>query len=161
MLNTEDFDDDKKDAGELGAGHRVTAIYEVKLADNKGFSPQGKHNGESLKYQSTKVNESAYYSEDIMSLSLRYKKPGEDVSRLIERSVVDRKVPLEQTSDNYRWAVAVAEFGLLLRDSEFKGDAQYQEVLKLAKGAQGNDVHGYRAEFIGMVEQFISFASVK
>jgi Ca-activated chloride channel family protein len=161
MLNTEDFEDDKKDAGELGAGHRVTAIYEVKLADDKGFSPQGTHNGESLKYQSTKVNESAYYSEDIMSLSLRYKKPGEDVSRLIERSVVDRKVPLAQTSDNYRWAAAVAEFGLLLRDSEFKGDAQYEEVLKLAKGAQGKDVHGYRAEFIGMVEQFISFASVK
>jgi Ca-activated chloride channel homolog len=90
---------------------------------------------------------------------MRYKKPGEDVSRLIETTVVDNQIPLSQTSDNYRFAVAVAEFGLLLRDSEFKGDARYEEVLQLAKGAKGKDEHGYRAEFIGMVEQFLTFAS--
>jgi Ca-activated chloride channel homolog len=159
MLNKEDFDDDKKDAGELGAGHRVTAIYEVKLKDNKDFAPQGTPEGETLKYQSTQVNAQAYYSDDIMSLRMRYKKPGEDVSRLIETTVVDNQIPLSQTSDNYRFAVAVAEFGLLLRDSEFKGDARYEEVLQLAKGAKGKDEHGYRAEFIGMVEQFLTFAS--
>jgi len=161
MLNKEDFDDDKKDAGELGAGHRVTAIYEVKLADNRSFSPQGMPEGETLKYQQTKVNETAYYSEEIMSLRMRYKKPDEDVSRLIETAVLDKQVPLSQTSDNYRFAVAVTEFGLLLRDSEFKGDAKYEEVLALAKGAKGKDMHGYRAEFIGMVEQFLTFASTK
>lgn len=159
MLNKEDFDDDKKDAGELGAGHRVTAIYEVKLKDNKDFSPQGMPDGETLKYQHTQVNEQAYFSDDIMSLRMRYKKPGEEVSRLIETTVVDAQIPLSATSDNYRFAVAVAEFGLLLRDSEFKGDASYEEVLQLAKGAKGQDVNGYRAEFIGMVEQFLTFAS--
>ena len=112
--------------------------------------------GETLKYQQTKVNETAYYSEEIMSLRMRYKKPDEDVSRLIETAVLDKQVPLSQTSDNYRFAVAVTEFGLLLRDSEFKGDAKYEEVLALAKGAKGKDMHGYRAEFIGMVEQFLT-----
>jgi Ca-activated chloride channel family protein len=81
------------------------------------------------------------------------------VSRLIETTVVDAQIPLSATSDNYRFAVAVAEFGLLLRDSEFKGDASYEEVLQLAQGAKGQDVNGYRAEFIGMVEQFLTFAS--
>jgi Ca-activated chloride channel family protein len=159
MLNKEDFADDKKDAGELGAGHRVTAIYEVKLKDNATFSPQGMEQGEDLKYQQTKVSEEAYYSEEIMTLKMRYKEPDGTKSKLIERSVLDQQITLDKTSDNYRFAVAVAEFGLLLRDSEFKGDASYDEVIKLAKGAKGNDTHGYRAEFIGMVEQFLTFAS--
>jgi len=159
MLNKEDFADDKKDAGELGAGHRVTAIYEVKLKDNATFSPQGMEQGEDLKYQQTKVSEEAYYSEEIMTLKMRYKEPDGTKSKLIERSVLDQQITLDKTSDNYRFAVAVAEFGLLLRDSEFKGDASYDEVIKLAKGAKGNDTHGYRAEFIGMVEQVLTFAS--
>lgn len=159
MLNKEDFDNDEKDAGELGAGHRVTAIYEVKLKDNKDFSPQGMKDGEELKYQTTKVKDDAYYSEEIMSLKMRYKQPDGDKSQLIETAVIDKQVPLEESSDNFRFAAAVAEFGMLLRDSEYKGDASYEEVIRLAKGAKGKDTHGYRQEFIGMVEQFLTFAS--
>lgn len=159
MLNKEDFDNDEKDAGELGAGHRVTAIYEVKLKDNKDFSPQGMKDGEELKYQTTKVKDDAYYSEEIMTLKMRYKQPDGDKSKLIEAAVIDNQLPLEESSDNFRFAAAVAEFGMLLRDSEYKGDASYEEVIRLAKGAKGKDTHGYRKEFIGMVEQFLTFAS--
>jgi Ca-activated chloride channel family protein len=159
MLNKEDFDNDEKDAGELGAGHRVTAIYEVKLKDNKDFSPQGMKDGEELKYQTTKVKDDAYYSEEIMTLKMRYKQPDGDKSKLIEAAVIDNQLPLEESSDNFRFAAAVAEFGMLLRDSEYKGDASYEEVIRLAKGAKGKDTHGYRKEFIGMVEQFLTFAN--
>lgn len=162
LLNKEDFDNDAKDAGELGAGHRVTAMYEVILKDNKEFSPQGTTvNGEDLKYQSTTVKENAYFSSEIMTLKLRYKKPNSDVSKLIEKSVSEIHKPLVQSSDNFRFAASVAEFGMLLRDSEFKGNATYEEVVKLANSAKGNDSEGYRAEFIGMVQTFINFAQVK
>lgn len=162
LLNKEDFEDDKKDAGELGAGHRVTAMYEVILKDNSDFSPQGaKQNNQELKYQTTQVNENAKYSNEIMTVNLRYKKPDSDVSRLVQKSVTDTKIPFEQTSDNFRFASAVVEFGMLLRDSEFKGNATYEEVVKLASSAKGNDNQGYRAEFITMVQSFIGFAQVK
>ncbi|MBP7398467.1 MAG: von Willebrand factor type A domain-containing protein [Chitinophagales bacterium] len=162
LLNNEDFDNDAKDAGELGAGHRVTAMYEVKLKDNANFSPQGsKTDGEDLKYQTTQVNENAKYSNEIMTLKLRYKKPDGDVSKLVEKSITDTKIPFAQTSDNFRFASSVIEFGMLLRDSEYKGSATYESVVKLANGAKGSDKEGYRAEFIGMVQTFIGFAQVK
>lgn len=162
VLNNEDFDNDTKDAGELGAGHRVTAMYEVKLKDNADFSPQGtQSNGEDLKYQSTTVNESAKYSNEIMTLKLRYKKPDSDVSRLIEKSVIDSKTPFASTSDNFRFAAAVVEFGMLLRNSEYKGSATYASVVQLATNAKGADREGYRAEFISMVQSYIALAQVK
>lgn len=162
LLNNEDFDNDLKDAGELGAGHRVTAMYEVKLKDNASFSPQGsKTEGEDLKYQTTQVNENAKYSNEIMTLKLRYKKPDGEVSKLVEKSITDTKIPFAQTSDNFRFASSVIEFGMLLRDSEYKGSATYESVVKLANGAKGMDKEGYRAEFISMVQTFIGFAQVK
>ncbi|MFN3939243.1 MAG: von Willebrand factor type A domain-containing protein [Chitinophagales bacterium] len=162
LLNKEDFDNDAKDAGELGAGHRVTAMYELILKDNKQFSPQGiAVNGEDLKYQSTTVKENAYFSSEIMTLKLRYKKPDSDVSKLIETSVTETHQPLAQSSDNFRFAASVAEFGMLLRDSEFKGSATYEDVVKLANSAKGADSEGYRSEFISMVQTFIHFAQAK
>ena len=137
-------------------------MYEVKLKDNANFSPQGsKTDGEDLKYQTTQVNENAKYSNEIMTLKLRYKKPDGDVSKLVEKSITDTKIPFAQTSDNFRFASSVIEFGMLLRDSEYKGSATYESVVKLANGAKGSDKEGYRAEFIGMVQTFIGFAQVK
>ena len=147
LLRAEDFNNDKKDAGELGAGHTVTALYEIIPADSKEEVP----GIDSLRYQRVKIDPSAYRTNEIMTVKFRYKRPGEEKSILIVKNVIDKKVPLEKTSDNFRFAAAVAEFGLLLRDSDYKKDANYKQVIELAKGAMGEDREGYRAEFIKLV----------
>jgi len=93
-----------------------------------------------------------------MTVKLRYKKPDEDVSKLISQAVIDDNKPLASTSDNFRFSAAVAEFGLLLRNSEFKENGNFQQVISLAKSAKGNDVNGYRNEFINLVESTTSLA---
>ena len=147
VLAKEDFDDDTKDAGELGAGHTVTALYEV--------VPQaGEVAGEDeLMYAKTVVKPEAYESNEIMTVKLRYKAPDGEKSKQIVEPVIDDNIPLGQTSDNLRFAAAVAQFGMLLRDSKFKADSSWSEVEKLAQGAKGKDDHGYRAEFIRLVER--------
>jgi Ca-activated chloride channel family protein len=160
LLNKEDFNNDLKDAGELGAGHRVTALYEVKLR-KVSYEPKGmkdKQTEEELKYQTTQVNEKAYYTDEILTLKLRYKAPNSDVSKLIEKPLANSMIPISSTSDNFRFASAVIEFGMLLRDSEFKGDATYEEVVKLANSARGADKYGYRDEFISLVKTYTGFA---
>lgn len=86
-----------------------------------------------------------------MTVKLRYKKPEEDVSKLITKTVIDENVPLTSTSDNFRFSAAVAEFGLMLRNSEFKENSNYQQIISLAKSAKGNDPNGYRSEFVNLV----------
>ena len=160
LLNKEDFNNDLKDAGELGAGHRVTALYEVKLR-KASYEPKGmkdKQTEEELKYQTTQVNEKAYITDEILTLKLRYKAPNSDVSKLIEKPLANSMIPISSTSDNFRFASAVIEFGMLLRDSEFKGDATYEEVVKLANSARGADKFGYRDEFISLVKTYTGFA---
>jgi Ca-activated chloride channel family protein len=149
MLKKEDFNDDKKDAGEIGSGHSVTAIYEVELGDGR----HGDGKTDKLKYQTSEVASSATQSNELCTIKLRYKAPDGEVSKLIERTVPAQPVALEQASPTFRFAAAVAEFGLLLRNSEHKGQASYQQVLELATEAKGNDEEGYRAEFIGLVKQ--------
>lgn len=163
MLNKEDFDNDKKDAGELGAGHKVTALYEVKLKKVKSYSPSEINtetikDAEELKYQTTTVMQSAYLSDDILTIKMRYKLPKSDVSKLIEKSISGQSITLENTSDNFRFASAVAEFGMLLRDSEFKGNSSFEQAIKLAQGAKGTDQFGYRAEFVSLVQSYLGFA---
>ena len=148
LLAKEDFEDDTKDAGELGAGHTVTAMYEVIPA---GSDEDVRLAGD-LKYQVTKLNKDAYHSHELMTVKLRYKEPDGDRSKLIEQVALDQNTRLQRTSDNFRFSAAVAEWGLLLRDSKFKGDGSYDRVLEMAKGAKGDDKEGYRAEFINLVE---------
>ena len=147
MLKKEDFADDTKDAGELGAGHTVTALYEIKPV------AAGEKVGDDLKYTKSKVTREAVESGELMTVKLRYKAPDGDKSKLIEKPVKDDHLPLEKTSQNFRFSAAVAEFGLLLRGSRFKGEASWKQVLELARGAKGEDRHGYRAEFIQLVEK--------
>ena len=154
MLAAEEFNDDTKDAGEIGAGHTVTALYEiipVGVRDTfiKSVDP--------LKYQ---VNEKklASNTNDIMTIKLRYKQPDGDVSKLIQQSITDAQSDLGKTSDNFRFSAAVAEFGLLLRNSEYKQEASFEQVVSLAKGARGRDEYGYRSEFFRLVESARSFA---
>jgi len=148
MLAKEDFDDDTKDAGELGAGHTVTAIYEVILADSK--STQEIHMASDLKYQKVVKSDN---KSDLMTVKFRYKPPTSDKSTLIEQVLTKGNVPdLAQTSDNFRFSASVAGFGMILRKSDFKGDATYELVSNLAQGSLGSDTEGYRAEFLQLIK---------
>ena len=149
MLAAEDFNDDKKDAGELGSGHTVTALYEVIPAGIKSEFP-GKV--DALKYQPAKTMTTTTGGDELMTIKLRYKKPDGDVSKLIVHPVTDAHLALDNTSENFRFSAAVASFGMLLRNSAFKQNASFQQVIGLAKGAKGTDANGYRQEFINLVQ---------
>lgn len=144
VMAKEDFNDDTKDAGELGAGHTVTALYEIVLAG----SEETFGDVDPLKYQTTQVAP----SDDLLTVKLRYKKPDEDVSKLIEKTIAKSEITAAPQGD-FAFAAAVAEFGMLLRQSEHKGNATYSQVLQAAQNAKGEDSFGYRAEFIKLVEQ--------
>jgi len=149
MLAKEDFNDDKKDAGELGSGHTVTALYEIIPAGAKSeFLPVV----DPLKYQSqTPVKVNAGNTNEMFTVKFRYKAPDGNKSKLLEKVVQNKTQSLSNTSENFRFAAAVAEMGMLLRQSEFKASSSYQQVIDLAKGARGVDEEGYRAEFIRLV----------
>ena len=148
MLDNEDFEDDRKDAGEIGSGHTVTAIYEIiPFAVHSQFLPDV----DRLKYQTEPATVMYLYPDELMSVKIRYKAPDGNVSREVEHTVCNSFTELIETSDNFRWSAAVATFGMILRDSEFKGDASYEMVDRLARGAMGEDKYGYRSEFLGLV----------
>ncbi len=147
LLRDEDFNDDTKDAGELGAGHSVTALYEVVPVGVEGtVDVQGV---DSLRYRSSGTVRPSADSEELLFVKLRYKEPDGESSRLIEQAVIDAD---PSASTDLRFAAAVAGFGMLLRGSEHCGDLSLGDVLDMARGAQGEDVEGYRAEFIKLVE---------
>ncbi len=144
LLNNEDFEDDKKDAGEMGAGHTVTALYEI-VPSNK------QKDAEKLKYQVWNLSEEAISSNDLITLKLRYKEPDGYKSKLIEQTVKNNPVPFEQSSNNFRFSASVAQFGMLLRNSEFKGSATWESTCLMAKNSKGEDEEGYRAEMVRLV----------
>ncbi len=148
MLKTEDFNNDKKDAGDLGSGHTVSALYEI--------IPVGVESEffkiDDLKYQTSKVDTKAFQSSELMTIKFRYKKPDAEVSKLITHAVIESKIAIEDTSENFRWSAAVAGFGMLLRDSEYTKSYSFEKVLELAQHAKGIDKEGYRIEFINMVK---------
>jgi Ca-activated chloride channel homolog len=149
LLNKEDFDDDTKDAGELGAGHTVTALYEIVPADDKmNFIEH-----DNLKYQINKLTRTAINSDELLTLNLRYKLPDKDESELISSVVNNDVTDFDETSDNFKFSSAVAEFALLLRDSKFKGNSNYDFVEESAEQSIGTDEFGYRDEFISLVKQ--------
>ncbi|MEY4538359.1 MAG: hypothetical protein RLZZ306_116 [Bacteroidota bacterium] len=146
-LANEDFKNDAKDAGEMGSGHTVTAIYEIIPAGiESSFLP------DKLKYQQFTQTFMGSISEEVCTVKIRYKQPDSDKSVQIEEVVKDTHITLEKTSENFRFSAAVASFGLLLRNSDFKGSANYEQVVNLAKNAFGKDSEGYRAEFLKLVK---------
>jgi len=148
LLNKEDFNNDKKDAGELGAGHTVTALYEIIPV---GVTiPAG--DVDELKYQQTTNTSTARSSDEVMTVKLRYKEPTGNTSKLITVLVKDVQVAFEESSDNFRFSSAVAALGMQLRDSEHKGSITFKEIQEIAKNAKGKDLEGYRAEFVRLVE---------
>jgi Ca-activated chloride channel family protein len=150
MLKSEDFNNDKKDAGELGSGHTVTALYEIIPVGVKSDA----YDVDPLKYQSTKTDAVAKNSDELLTVKFRYKKPDEDVSKLIVHELRDSQVSLDKASDNLRWSASVAAFGMLLRNSDYVKDFTYDQVTQLAQSARGKDDEGYRAEFINMAKSF-------
>ncbi|MCG2617304.1 von Willebrand factor type A domain-containing protein [Terrimonas sp. NA20] len=149
MLAKEDFNDDKKDAGELGSGHTVTALYEIIPV---GLKSEFMASVDPLKYQKEPFKaDNKAGGHDLFTVKFRYKAPDGDKSKLLEAVVKNETKGLDNASENFRFATAVAEMGLLLRDSKFKGASSYDHVIKLAKAARGEDEEGYRAEFIRLV----------
>ena len=147
LLAAEDFNDDTKDAGEIGAGHSVTALYEVVPQGNLG---QG-GNVDPLKYQGERPRSSQSFSNEILTLKIRYKDPDSNVSKLLSSTLPLPVKSINETSTSFRFASAVAGYGLLLRDSKFKGNVSMELVKSLAMSAQGEDRNGYRKEFIDLV----------
>jgi len=146
LLAAKDFDDDKKDAGEIGAGHSVTAIYEIVPAGQKI-----ENDGIELKYSKVEPVESNF-NDELLTVKLRYKEPKEDESKLLTIGLRDKGNTIENASDNLKFASAVAQFGLILRDSRYKKEASYAGVSRLAESAKGNDLRNYRGEFLNLVE---------
>ncbi len=147
MLRSEDFKDDKKDAGEMGSGHRVTALYEIIPA---GVKTDLLADIDELKYQQTSPSKGAAGSDELLTVKVRWKAPEGKKSRQRDFPVLDSTG--KNSSENFRFAAAVAEFGMLLRNSEFKGNATYASAAKLARSATGNDPNGYRNELVRMIE---------
>ena len=145
LLNREDFNNDRKDAGEIGAGHTVTALYELAPP---GASIDGT-DVDPLKYQEEPRANGSGRSEEVMTVKLRYKQPTADRSQLITIPVKDRTTAL---TENVGFASAVAEFGMLLRRSEFAGRATWESARALARQFRGEDTDGYRAEFIKLID---------
>ena len=143
MLENKDFNDDKKDAGEIGAGHTVTALYEIVPAGSKEEFP----GTDPLKYQQVQVAP----SNELLTVKLRYKEPDGDTSKLLAKTLQPQGA-IVQPSENYNFATSVVEFGMILRDSKYKGSSTYDDVLARAKASKGKDDDGYRAEFIKLVE---------
>jgi Ca-activated chloride channel homolog len=149
MLNEEDFKDDTKDAGELGAGHTVTAIYEIIPV---GVKSHFNKDVDELKYQKTTESTVNDVSNEIATVKFRYKNPNGDKSIEMVHPVLDTREDISQTSNNFKFSAAVAMFGMLLRNSEYKGNGTLQEVITLATESRGLDKDGYRAEFIRLVK---------
>lgn len=146
MLAAQDFNDDTKDAGELGAGHSVTALYEIVPVGVE--SPALVRDVDELRYQRTPRTQVAD-NEELLFVKLRYKQPDGDVSQLVTRKVEDVTT---ETSDDFRFSAAVAAWGMLLRDSEHCGDFTLADVARMARGALGDDPNGYRADFLSLLD---------
>lgn len=148
MLQNEDFNNDKKDAGDMGAGHTVTALYEIVPAGKGNDQPLAV---DPLKYQLAK--QPAGNSAEVLTVKLRYKEPKASTSQLITQVLHWKQQDITAAPEDFRMATAVADFGLLLSNSEHKGNASWDQVLKLAGNARGMDEEGYRAEFIQLVKK--------
>jgi len=150
MLANEDFADDEKDAGEIGAGHTVTALYEVVPAG--GDSPARVDTDS--EFVETKLKDDAIDSDTVLKVYLRYKLPDESESQMFNVALTQNaKDPVVEPQDDFKFAASVAAYGMLLRDSKFKGDAQWDWVVQSANSSLGEDRNGYRSEFVKLARQ--------
>jgi Ca-activated chloride channel family protein len=157
LLKDEDFNDETRDAGDMGAGHSVTALYVIAPPGVKLDLPENSK----LKYQQpAKLSDKALTNE-LLTVSVKYKVPGSSTSRLLVASVQDSSKAFAAASNDFRFAAAVAAFGMLLRDSKYKGSTTYGQVEQIASGALGADPDGQRAEFLQLVQIASQLAAKK
>jgi Ca-activated chloride channel family protein len=149
MLAKEDFNNDRKDAGDMGSGHTVTALYEIVPA---GIKDDYAGTVDPLKYQKAEPAPRGNGSDEMMTIKFRYKTTDSSPSKMSLVTVKDTPVSFNSASADLRFAAAVAEFGMLLRDSQFKQQASYEQVISIAKAAKGEDEDGYRSEFVRLAE---------
>jgi len=160
ILNKEDFNDDRKDAGEIGAGHHVTALYEiVPPSEEKVEAASKTPEVDPLKYQETSSTQRP--SDELLTVKLRYKQPEAETSQLIELGVTDQDSGYANASSDFKFASAVAGFGMLLRNSPEKGSLTYAGIKELAGSALDQDRSGYRAEFLELVGKAEQLAQVR
>jgi Ca-activated chloride channel family protein len=150
LLRKEDFNNDKVDAGDIGAGPCVTALYEIVPGSKApaGAAPAEKE-VDPLKYQ----KHALVQSDELLTLKLRYKQPDGQTSSKIEIPAVDRGLSYAKASDDFKFSAAVAQFGMILRNSAYKGTASLAGVLELADEGKGKDEKGYRGEFLQLVKK--------
>lgn len=148
LLNNEDFNDDTKDAGEMGSGHTVTALYELIPAGSDEMVPSV----DPLKYQPAKESMKGETSKEMLTIKLRYKEPDGAKSRLYEKAIDTTIRDFDQTTERFRFSASVAGFGMLLRNSEYKGTLTYNDIITMAAASKGNDEDGYRSEFVRLVK---------
>ncbi len=154
VMAAEDFNDDLKDAGEIGAGHTVTALYEIVPHPQKDEQPTAETGDiDALKYQRPAGLSKAAATGELLTLKLRYKQPDGDKSRLLQFPLKDDGKKFGQASDDFKFASSVAAFGMLLRSSKYAGNTTIDAVLEIAQSSQGPDKHGYRAEFVEMARK--------
>ena len=148
MLKDEDFNDDTKDAGDVGSGHSVTAVYEIipASADEELAKPSV----DPLKYQAKNETANAAKSNELATLKIRYKMPDEKESLL--RSKAISSTPSENTSADFQFVSAIMQTGMLIRNSEFKGSSSYEAAIALAQAGKSTDTYGYRGEFIRLIK---------
>ncbi len=158
VMPAQDFNNDAKDAGDIGAGHTVTALYEILPAGE----PPKPELGDGLRYRKAVVPTDGPLASELLTVKLRYKQPEGDASTLVEVPVAFAEADTlrvkvansrrEGRSRDFNWAAAVAAFGMILRDSQFRGQASFDLVLELAQAAKGEDQSGRRQEFIELVK---------
>ena len=150
LLNDEDFNNDAKDAGEIGAGHTVTALYEIIPV---GVKSEFIYGMDDLKYQKVKTSENHQHINEFANVRIRYKQPDKSKSVKFVVPVKDNEFTLKNTSNNFRFSASVALFGLLLRESKFVAESNYSQVISLANNSKGKDADGYRSEFVRLVNK--------
>lgn len=149
LLESEDFNNDQKVGGDMGVGHSVTAFYEIVPA---GIKDDYIGSVDPLKYQTEKKRINLGNNNEIANVKFRYKQPDGKKSLLEQAAIYNKSIDFNKTSDDFRFASAVAELGLLLRNSAYKQQATYDQLISRAKAAKGNDEEGYRSEFIRLAE---------
>jgi Ca-activated chloride channel family protein len=157
LLNKEDFNDDKKDAGEMGSGHTVTALYEIIPT---GVETDLLKSVDPLKY-GKKEKQQNKQDNELLTIKVRYKKPDQDQSKLMSMPVKNSSVAYQNASGQFKMAAAVASFGMILSESKFKGEADFNMVRTLATSAIGNDPGGYRREFLELNEKASKLSHAK
>jgi Ca-activated chloride channel family protein len=164
VLAAKDFDDDTKDAGEIGAGHTVTALYELVTSDAAADDKQPPAEPKKLKYQDSTSNTTkapeivtklsgAADSDELLTLTLRYKEPDEDKSKRMEHICTNADATFPKSSGDFQFASSVASFAMLLRNSKHAGNATLKSCEEIASGSLGDDKHGYRSEFLDLVRK--------